>query len=152
MAAPFQIRPITLADAPRVAELERLCFPDPWSPAGIREAIALEIGFGLVVETQGVVVGYLLCRWVADTAEILNLAIAPTHRRAGLASALLVQALDELGRRGVREVYLEVRESNQPARALYQSHGFRLAGMRPAYYRRPKEDALVLRCPIPGVA
>jgi ribosomal-protein-alanine N-acetyltransferase len=152
MADPCLIRPIVLADAPRVAELERECFPDPWSREGIEEVISLPIGFGLVAECDGLVVGYILARWVADTAEILNLAIAPSHRRRGLATGLLRQALAGLAQNGVGEVYLEVRESNRSAQALYQAHGFRAAGMRRAYYRRPVEDALVLRRSLSGAA
>lgn len=152
MADPCPIRQIVQSDAARVAELERECFPDPWSEAGIEEVIALPIGFGLVVECDGMVVGYVLTRWVADTAEILNLAIAESHRRRGLATSLLRQVMAGLAERGVGEVYLEVRESNRSAQALYRAHGFRPAGMRRAYYRRPVEDALVLRRSLSGAA
>jgi len=152
MADHFLIRPVQAADAARIAELERQCFSDPWSRQGIEEVIGLPIGFGLVAEEAGVVIAYLLARWVGDTAEVLNLAVLPEHRRRGIAAALLGQALSELRRLGVADVYLEVRESNQAARALYGAHGFRVAGMRPAYYRQPTEDALVLRCAISGAA
>jgi ribosomal-protein-alanine N-acetyltransferase len=152
MADPCPIRPIIRSDADRVAELERECFPDPWSKAGIEEVISLPIGFGLVVDCDGLVVGYVLTRWVADSAEILNLAIAESHRRRGLATSLLQQVMAGLASRGVREVYLEVRESNRSAQALYRAHGFRPAGMRRAYYRRPVEDALVLRRSLSGAA
>jgi ribosomal-protein-alanine N-acetyltransferase len=145
MVTPYRIRAAEPADAPRIAVLERECFPDPWSPAGVREALTLPTALGLVAEVAGVVEGYLLTRWVADTAEILNLAVAHAHRRAGIASVLLRAALEGLERLGVREVFLEVRQSNRPAQALYRDWGFRVAGMRPAYYRRPVEDALVLR-------
>jgi ribosomal-protein-alanine N-acetyltransferase len=145
MATPYGIRAAEPGDAPRIAALERECFPDPWSPAGVKEALSLATGLGLVAEVAGLVEGYILTRWVADTAEILNLAVTPDHRRAGIASALLGEALRELERRGVGDVFLEVRQSNRPAQALYRDWGFRVAGMRPAYYRRPVEDALVLR-------
>ena len=81
----------------------------------------------------------------ADEGEILNLAVAPSGRRHGLGRALVRDILDALARRGVRHVYLEVRESNAPARALYGAHGFQEAGRRKQYYRRPVEDAIVLR-------
>jgi ribosomal-protein-alanine acetyltransferase len=114
--------------------------------------ISLPIGFGLVVECDGRVVGYILTRWVADTAEILNLAIAESYRRRGLATSLLHKAMAGLADRGVGEVYLEVRESNHSAQALYRAHGFQPAGMRRAYYRRPVEDALILRRSLSGAA
>lgn len=145
MTVPFLIRNATPADAPRLAELERECFADPWSEAGLEEALALAAGTGLVAEIDGVVQAYVLARTAADTAEVLNLAVAPVSRRKGIAMALLRQVLGILERMGVAEVFLEVRQSNQAALSLYRDLGFRVAGMRRAYYRRPVEDALVLR-------
>jgi ribosomal-protein-alanine N-acetyltransferase len=75
---------------------------------------------------------------------VLNLAVAPSFRRRGVARALLGASLGHLRKRRVEEVFLEVRESNQSAQALYLSSGFRPVGQRTAYYRNPKEDALVL--------
>jgi len=106
----------------------------------------------LVADLDQTVVGYAIARWAADSGEILNLAVAPGHRRTGTATGLLDALLDGLAREGVRDVYLEVRESNQAARALYQGRGFGVAGMRRAYYRYPNEDALVLRLPLDGRA
>jgi ribosomal-protein-alanine N-acetyltransferase len=145
MDAPFRIRDAAPADAARLAELERECFPDPWSEAGLLEVLALPTGTGVVAEIAGVVQGYVLARSVADTAEIRNVAVAPGHRRLGIARALLRQALEMLQANGGAEVFLEVRQSNLAALSLYRALGFRVAGMRRAYYRRPVEDALVLR-------
>ena len=89
--------------------------------------------------------GYLVGRDVAGSGEILNLAVAPEHRRAGVARALLDQGLELLRLRGAEEAFLEVRASNQAAMALYGGAGFRTVGMRADYYRNPREDALVLR-------
>jgi ribosomal-protein-alanine N-acetyltransferase len=146
----FRIRAATPADAARIAELERVCFPDPWSPAGITEVLEAGHCLGCVAEAAGTVVAYALARWVADTGEILNLAVAPEYRRLGMARSILDAILSLLEGRAVREVYLEVRASNIPAQALYQLRGFRLAGMRTAYYRHPVEDALVLRLALSG--
>lgn len=89
--------------------------------------------------------GYVVALDAADEGEILNLAVAPAGRRRGLGRALVEEILEVLAGRGVRSVYLEVRESNAPARALYAAHGFREVGRRSHYYRRPVEDAIVLR-------
>jgi ribosomal-protein-alanine N-acetyltransferase len=89
--------------------------------------------------------GYLVGREMAGTGEVLNLAVAPEFRRNGIGGGLLRAGIAALRRRRVDEVFLEVRESNHSARALYLSHGFRAVGQRAAYYRNPKEDALVLR-------
>jgi len=93
----------------------------------------------------GAIVGYVVALEAADEGEILNLAVAPAGRRNGLGRALVQQILEVLTARGVRQVYLEVRESNEPARALYAAHGFKEVGRRKQYYRRPVEDAIVLR-------
>ena len=89
--------------------------------------------------------GYVVALDAADEGEILNLAVAPAGRRHGLGRALVQDILDTLAERGVRHVFLEVRESNAPARALYAAHGFKEVGRRKQYYRRPVEDAIVLR-------
>lgn len=152
MADHCQIRPATAADSPRLAELERICFSDPWSPAGLRELLEAPQAMGLVAILENTIVGYALARWAADTGEILNLAVDPRHRRKGIGARLIDGLIDRLKSLDIREVYLEVRESNGAARALYQERGFGVAGMRRAYYRYPTEDALVLRLPLDGPA
>ncbi len=98
----------------------------------------------LVVEDSGIV-GYIVGRSVLDEAEILNLGVAVEARRRGIASALVRALLALFAERGVRSVFLEVRESNLPARALYQSFRFLEVGRRERYYHQPAEDAVVLR-------
>jgi ribosomal-protein-alanine acetyltransferase len=101
----------------------------------------------LVAETRGTeaIGGYVVAIDAADEGEILNLAVAPAGRRSGLGRALVQHILEALTGRGARYIYLEVRGSNAPARALYAAHGFKEVGRRKAYYRRPVEDAIVLR-------
>ena len=94
------------------------------------------------------VAGYAMAHHAADEAEILNLGVATAHRRRGVGRALVARLLALLADRGVEAVYLEVRESNNAARRLYQQLGFRDVGRRPGYYRRPLEDAVVLRTAI----
>jgi ribosomal-protein-alanine N-acetyltransferase len=152
MADRCQIRPATPSDSPRLAELERICFTDPWSPAGLRELLEGPQAIGLVALVGDVIVGYAIARWAADTGEVLNLAVEPVRRRAGVGARLIDGLIDRLKALNIREVYLEVRESNGPARSLYLARGFGVAGMRRAYYRYPTEDALVLRLPLGGPA
>jgi [ribosomal protein S18]-alanine N-acetyltransferase len=144
MDAPYRIRSAVPADAAPLVEIERRCFSDPWSENSFREALDSPWSFGLVAQDSRDIAGYLIGREVAGTGEVLNLAVDPTHRRRGMARALLRAGLTLLRKRRVEEVYLEVRESNQSAQALYLSSGFRPVGQRAAYYRNPKEDALVL--------
>jgi ribosomal-protein-alanine N-acetyltransferase len=155
MDAPFQIRPASLADVAALAELERVCFSDPWSPAAIRETIQYETARTFVAQDSVGIVGFVMARISGEEGEILDLAVWPGKRRRGIGSKLLAAVWKSVQEEGVRELFLEVRESNAAAIGLYQSHGFRAVGLRPRYYRDPPEDALVLRvalgpCGIPG--
>jgi ribosomal-protein-alanine N-acetyltransferase len=145
MDAPYQIRSAAPADAAGLVAIERRAFSDPWSEASFREALTSAWTFGLVAETGRGLAGYFIGREVAGTGEVLNLAVAPEFRRRGIGGALLDAGLSALQRRQVEEVFLEVRESNRSAQALYLAYGFRAVGQRAAYYRNPREDALVLR-------
>lgn len=104
----------------------------------------------MVASPAGQVVGYLFAHHATDEGEILNLAIHPAHGRRGLGTALVRTVLGDLQAGGVARVFLEVRESNRPARAFYQGLGFKAVSRRPGYYSRPREDALVLMYEICG--
>jgi ribosomal-protein-alanine acetyltransferase len=98
-----------------------------------------------VVESNGSILGFLVARTLAsDEGEILNLAIAPAHRRAGRATALLQACFAEFTRLHIQRVFLEVRESNLAATAFYEKQGFVRTGRRPAYYQNPPEAAVLL--------
>jgi ribosomal-protein-alanine acetyltransferase len=145
MDAPYRIRSASLGDAATMVAIERRCFGDPWSEESFREALTSAWTFCLVAQSVRGIIGYLVGREVAGTGEVLNLAVAPESRRRGVGSGLLRAGLAALRQRSVDEVFLEVRESNRSAQALYLAHGFRPVGQRSAYYRNPREDALVLR-------
>lgn len=148
MAGPFRIRPANRADAADIAEAERICFADPWSEDGLASLFDNSTGVALICESQGLVLrlaGYVFARVIAGEAEILNIAVLPEFRRAGLGSGLLSAALDDLRLRGASSVFLEVRESNEEAKRLYGARGFRPVGVRTDYYRKPRENALVMR-------
>ena len=145
MDARFRIRPAALADAAALVAVERRCFSDPWSESAFREALSSVSTFTLVAESGRGPAGYLIGREVAGSGEVLNLAVAPEFRRRGLGGILLEEGLAAFRRRGAIEVFLEVRESNHSARSLYLARGFKPVGQRAAYYRNPREDALVLR-------
>jgi ribosomal-protein-alanine N-acetyltransferase len=105
----------------------------------------------LVAEDGAGVVGYVVGRSVLDQGEILNLGVSLQARRRGIGAALVRRLLGTFSSAGVREAFLEVRESNLAAQRLYQSFGFRDVGRRRRYYRRPVEDAVLLRAAIPAV-
>jgi ribosomal-protein-alanine N-acetyltransferase len=145
MDAPYRIRSAVPADAVGLVTIERRAFSDPWSEASFREALTSPWTFGLIAESGRGAAGYFIGREVAGTGEVLNLAVAPEFRRRGIGGALLEAGLGAFRRRKTDEVFLEVRESNLSAQSLYLGYGFRPVGQRAAYYRNPKEDALVLR-------
>ena len=151
MAEPCLIRRASPADVPALVGIERACFSDPWTANGIRETIQYETARAFVAESGGQAVGYVMARISGEEGEILNLAVLPKSRRKGIARCLLDEALGSIAAAGVTEAYLEVRQSNAEAIALYQSLGFRPVGVRPDYYRDPREDALVLRAPLRAV-
>ncbi len=119
-------------------------FSDPWSTQDFRDCVTFALFF-VAEEAEEQIAGYVVALEAADEGEILNLSVAPAGRRRGLGRALVEQMVKTLRKRGVGQIYLEVRESNASARALYASGGFKEVGRRKAYYRRPVEDAIVLR-------
>ncbi len=129
--------------------IEQASFSDPWSLRDFRECVASDIVFLVAAAPEGVA-GYVIAQDAADEGEILNLAVASARLRGGIGRALVEQVLAALAELGARQVYLEVRESNGAARALYASLRFEEVGRRSRYYRRPVEDAIVLRAAIPA--
>lgn len=134
-------------DLPEIGRIERRCFTDPWSATSFRELLGNpRVFFRCARAAAGEPpLGYVVAWFVADEGEIANLAVSPEGRGQGIGAALLDSALAEAERRGVLAVYLEVRDSNQIARRLYASRGFSEIGRRRGYYRRPVEDAVILR-------
>ncbi|MGH7656981.1 MAG: ribosomal protein S18-alanine N-acetyltransferase [Gemmatimonadales bacterium] len=146
MGEPCRIRAASSVDVAALAAIERQCYTDPWRASAFLDLLGGDDTVGLVAETPAAgIVGYFLARAVLDEGEILNLAVRPDHQRRGLARRLLARGLEALGDRGVVTVFLEARVTNSGAIALYQGAGFNVVGRRRAYYRRPVEDALILR-------
>ena len=133
-------------DVAAIVAIEREAFTDPWSPRSFREAIANPAVYVARAESgDGSTLGYVVAWFAADEGEIANLAVAPAGLGQGIGRALLDAALIEAARRAASAVYLEVRAANARARRLYRSRGFEEIGRRRGYYRRPVEDAIVLR-------
>jgi ribosomal-protein-alanine N-acetyltransferase len=136
------IRPLTYGDLPQVIAIERRAFPTPWSLAMFVLELSKPSGICLAAIEDANLVGYLVCSRYADIWHLMNIAVDPSARRRGYASALLEEMFDRAGR---QEAFtLEVRTSNASAIALYERFGFRSAGTRPRYYRDTGEDAMIM--------
>ena len=129
----------------QVAQLEKLCFSDPWSEKSVASELENKWALWLVALEDDVVVGYIGSQTAVDETDVMNVAVHPDHRRKGVAEALIGNLVSELKARGSHALMLEVRDSNAPAISLYEKLGFLQVGLRKNYYHNPKEHARILR-------
>lgn len=127
-----------------VARIERRVFSDPWSENLLRSELDNALSRWFVLETEREVLGYVAVMNIAGEVHVTNVAVAPEHRRQGLARLLMSRAVDYARAADAFCMTLEVRESNEPAIALYRSFGFVPVGLRPHYYHDPEEGALLM--------
>lgn len=130
---------------PQIAELEKLCFNDPWSENSITSELDNRLSCWLVAIADDKVVGYVGSQTVLGETDMMNIAIHPDYRKQGIATELISALIEALNERGSHSLMLEVRASNEPAKSLYLKMGFDVVGVRKNYYRNPREDALILR-------
>ena len=141
----FELQIMSEAHVAQVAAIERQCFSLPWTEACIAKELTNPLSYWLVATEADAVIGYIGSQSVLGEADIMNVAVAPEHRRKGVAEALLIALQNALREKNVYSLTLEVRVSNSAAKALYEKLGYVEVGRRPNYYHRPKEDALILR-------
>ena len=141
----MRIEPMNVSQVPQIAELEKLCFSDPWSEQSIASELENPLSLWLVAVEAGEVVGYVGSQTVLGETDMMNLAVAPEARRQGTGRALVLALVEALKEKESHSLMLEVRASNIPAQKLYASLGFSQVGRRPKYYSNPREDALILR-------
>jgi [ribosomal protein S18]-alanine N-acetyltransferase len=147
-----RLRPMTLADLGNVLVIERELFQDdPWTPEMFTEEVVQPSTsrLYLVVEDEagGALAGYAGLMFIpgGTQADVLTIAVAPTHWERGIGSALLGALIKEARDRSCAEVFLEVREDNARARGLYLRRGFEEIGVRRGYYQPSGVDAIVMR-------
>ena len=141
----YQILPMAACHVAGVAALETQCFADPWCEQAVASELDNPLSLWLVAVQNETVIGYVGSQSVLGEADMMNLAVSPDCRRAGIARALLRELEQALDQNGVYCLSLEVRQSNEPAKTLYTSCGYEQVGLRPNYYRNPKEHALILK-------
>ena len=139
----MEIRPARGGDMPAVAALEAETFPDGASVAYLD---TLRAGGGAVLAAAegDALLGYAWYQLVLDEGYVGNVAVAEPFRRRGVGEALVRAMLADAKGRGAAFLTLEVRESNLPARRLYERCGFRTVAVRKDYYERPREDAVLM--------
>ena len=141
----IRLEKMTDAHVAQIAEIEKLCFSDPWSEKSVASELDNPLSLWLVALDGDTVAGYIGSQSVLDMADMMNVAVHPDFRRQGIAEALVNGLVDRLKAMGSHCLTLEVRASNAPAISLYEKLGFSEIGRRKNYYRNPREDALILR-------
>ena len=139
---PAVIEPASQRDAARLAQLHGASFHRGWGEAEFETMLTERHTLVHRLRQGRKIVGFAASRMAADEAEILSIAVAASHRGRGLSRNLLLTHLGHLAGRGVRTVFLEVEENNQPARRLYERAGFGVAGRRERYYREANGEQL----------
>ena len=160
MNTTFTIERLHASQLSAVAEIERLCFAEPWSENALGMLLRDgAVGFAAIAVNEAsnksdalsdaptvtnTVIAYGGMLLAPDDGQITNIAVHPDHRRKGAGRAILSALIAEAERLGLEQMSLEVRASNLAAKALYLSAGFAVAGIRKRFYRHPPEDALVM--------
>lgn len=137
-------RRLRAEDVPAVSRLEEQTFSMPWSAESFRQMIEKEDTAYFVAEEEGKILGGCGLFLIAGEGNITNVAVAPEARRRGVATGLLTYLLSEGDRAGLTAYTLEVRVSNKAAIALYEKLGFVSEGIRPNFYEKPREDAVIM--------
>jgi len=135
-------------DAPRLAQLHGASFHRGWGESEFERMLAERNTLVHRLRLGHKTIGFAISRIAADEAEILSIAIDPSHRGRGLSRELLLTHLGHLAGRGMLTIFLEVEENNQPARRLYEWAGFTVVGRRERYYQEPggqQLNALLMR-------
>jgi len=136
------VEPASLRDAPVLAQIHAASFHRGWGEGEFENMLSERNTLVHRLRMGRKVIGFSVSRIAADEAEILSIAVAQGHRGRGLSYNLLLTHLGHLAGRGVRTVFLEVEENNQPARRLYKRAGFAVAGRRERYYRQASGEPL----------
>lgn len=137
------VRRAVSEDIPKLAEIGKSCFSEPWSEAVFKEFLERNGSIVLAAYLGGTAAGYVTGAYVLDGADIYNIAVTADCRRKGVGDALLREFFAALPAE-VKTVGLEVRESNLAAISLYKKNGFETVGMRKNFYTSPRETAVLM--------
>ena len=142
----YFIRPFGAEYVKEAAQMEKLCFSEPWSEYALQYMFSSPNTYAVacVDPANGRLIAYGGLEYVLDEAELTNIVTHPDYRRRGCARAVLEALERYVSIRGVKRIWLDVRYSNEGAITLYRSIGYTEAGVRPKFYRFPTEDAILM--------
>ena len=142
----IDLRRLELRDLAAIEEIERASYPTPWSRSMFASELAKpsSLSLGAFERKTGDLLGYLVISRYVDAWHVMNVAVAPSFRRRGIARMLLDSLFEQTAGDGRRGYTLEVRVSNTGAIKLYEALGFRARGVRRGYYTDNREDALIM--------
>lgn len=135
---------MTLEDIPRIHEMEKEIFPDPWSENSLRESLEQKNTIMLTAENGREISGYLIVYTVLDECEIARIATAKEFQRQGVGGQLILRLESDCAERKITRILLDVRRGNQTASAFYRAQGFKEDGIRRNFYTKPTEDAVLM--------
>ena len=138
------IESMTVDDIAQVAEIERQIFSIPWSEKAFRDSMESDNTIYIVAKENDNVAGYAGLYLSFEEGNITNVAVNPLSRRKGIGEKIVRDILNRAYEKGVRDVFLEVRETNSVAIALYEKIGFKEEGIRKNFYDKPRENALIM--------
>ena len=146
----FEIKRLSEENSAAVAEIEKLCFSNPWSEGTVASEIKSGFSdfFGAFSEEK--LAGYIGGRTICGETEIFNVAVSPEFRRNGIGKALIEKFIEAVREKETQVIFLEVRTSNLGAISLYEKAGFVFCGIRKDYYTNPKENAILMRLAFDG--
>jgi ribosomal-protein-alanine N-acetyltransferase len=140
----IELRTLELSDLDAIETIERSAYRTPWSRSMFASELAKPRSMSIAALDDGQLVGYLVISRYVDAWHVMNVAVAPSHRRQGIATAMLERLFESTRRDTGRGYTLEVRVSNRDAIRLYERLGFEIRGKRRGYYTDDREDALIM--------
>lgn len=140
----IEIRSLTFNDLDQVTFIEKTCFSVPWSKEAFVNELVNQMAYYQCATVDSRVVGYMGMWKICDEGHITNVAVLPEYRRNGIASLLISKMIDVCKCSEINSMTLEVRESNRDAIRVYEKFGFKSMGIRPKYYQKPEENAIIM--------
>ncbi|MGM9485248.1 ribosomal protein S18-alanine N-acetyltransferase [Roseateles sp. NT4] len=149
----FEAAAMRVPDLTEIIAVERQAYPVPWTHGNFVDSLAAGYPAEVLRGPRAELLGYWVAMPGVDEMHLLNITVVPAWQGQGLAVAMLDRLVAECGRRGLTQLWLEVRVSNERAREVYRRYGFAEVGKRRAYYpvqEGPREDAILMSLSVPA--